>query len=45
MQLGTGSKWSPLIASATGIPYSLGERMGGRTAPGSGVSPEKGTRG
>ena len=28
MQLGTGQKWSPLIAFATGIPYSLRERMG-----------------
>lgn len=32
--LGTGWKESPLIASATGISYSLKERMGEKIAPG-----------
>lgn len=31
---GAGWKWSPLIAFATGIPYSLREGMGGKIAPG-----------
>lgn len=45
IHLGTGWKGSTLIAFATGIPYSLRERMRRKIAPGFGDSPERKVRG